>query len=321
MSISIDTIHIDLPCQSNINLKNNSDLIDCQTGEVKFSVGYNNCIKVRQFKSNVRIEVSLPKLLKGNNIYALNYLETLEAIELIEQKLETSIRKGVIRRLDIFVNIETEHKTENYFRYLVGCRFMSMRSVVGKTSLYFKNNSREINIYDKISKIKSVNTNEPVNTKLPVEFIRKNITRIENRYKNTFLVKKFDKEFIVDNLFNPNTFLRLINLFIEDYGLIYKENKSVIDFSKINSKRNLLEQLANEGIKAMGGVSEVMELIDASRPFNNTRKEYFSRRKSEVREIANNPNFTYKNSLLEELNTKVEQAYQNSILELSHYLA
>lgn len=321
MSISADTIHIELPYQSFTKLKNNSTMIDSDTGEIKFSVGYHDCIKVRKFKNKVRIEVSLPKLLKGNNIYSLSYNEIKYAIILIERKLGISIRKGIIRRIDIFLNIETDYKTENYFRYFVGCRYMALRSIVGKTSLYFKNGSREINIYDKIAKILSEIKKDPINNKLPIEFVGKNITRIENRYKNTFLIKKFGKEFTVENLFNSKIFLMLINLFIDDYNLIHTENKSIIDFSKIDSKKSLLEQLANEGIKAMGGLSEVMELIDASRPFNeNIRKEYYSRRKKEVKDIANNPKFTYQGKLLEELNTKVEQAYQNTIFEIRKFM-
>lgn len=320
MSISLDTIYIELSYQDyqskTISLKNNSDTIDSETGEIKFSVGYHDGIKVRKFKSKVRIECSLPRLLKGHNIYSLNYEEVMKALKLMEKKLGISLRNGIIRRLDIFLNVETEHEAENYFRYLASCKYLTTRIIVGKTSLYFKNESREINFYDKIAKILSDKQ------QVPFEYLGKNITRIENRYKNSFLVKKFGKNFTVENLFDPHYFLLLINLFMTDYDLIYKENKAIADFTKITSKKELLVQLSNKGIEALGGVTEVLELIEASRYYNkNIRDEYFSRRKKEVRDIAQSKDFTMKMNLVEELNLKVQHSFMQSrnYLKINNY--
>lgn len=98
------------------------------------------------------------------------------------------------------------------------------------------------------------------------------------------------------------------NLLIDNYNSILKLKQVSLDFSKINSKKSLLEQLANEGIKSLGGVNKVLEMIDESRLFNsNIRKEYPSRRKADVREISKLKNATFERNLITELTEKINE--------------
>lgn len=299
-----DTIHIELPHQNMIDLQNNRLYIDDKTGEIISSIGYLDCIKVIQYSYCLRIEFSFPKFLKGNNIYSLEYWEVLEAIRKIELELGISLREGIIRRIDIFKNAETKYKPINYFRYLGDCRFF-IRSVV-KSTLYYKNNSREMYLYDKINEVIAKGGI------IPNELLGKNLMRLECRYKNSFL-KKFAKKqnlesLKVKDLFDEKTYFSLNNLIVENYNSIFKLNKTSMDFSKINTKKSLLEQLANEGIKSLGGINNVFEMIEESRSSNvDVRKEYYSRRKADVREISKLKEATFESNLICELNDKINE--------------
>ncbi|MBL7881224.1 MAG: hypothetical protein JNN23_15425 [Chryseobacterium gambrini] len=279
------------------------------TGELKYSEGYYDCVKVRQFGDFIKIECSLPKLLKRDNVFSLSYREILEALNIISRELDIDIKNGKISRIDLFTDIVTEHSAKEYFRYLGDSKHYKMRFIVGETSLYYKNRkSREINFYDKIKEL----TNRKQH--IPNEFLNKNITRIEVRY-GTFLKNIMNRKLNVIDLYNPEIFLKLIDCFISDYKSIHKENKAILDFSKFSSKKDLLNQLATIGIDFLGGTQHVLEMIDASRHLNinSVRPEYFSRRKAEIKEITSSPNYVKTVKLVEELNSKVEIACQKTI--------
>lgn len=305
----VDTIWIELSNQYIKGLRNKSDTIDSETGEVKYSVGYSGCIKVREVKGKMIIECSLPKLLKGDNIYSLNYFEVVMALQLIEEKLGISIMKGTIRRLDCEITVESIYKPSTYFRYLGNCKYY-LRTEIQKTSLYYFNNSRVINIYDKLKERKDKKE------LLPIEFEGKNLLRFECRYKNKYLktiAKKNCLEVLkIEDLINPTIFINISEIIFQEYKSIDKLNTPVIiNFNNsARSKLNLTKNLANMAIKLLGGVQVVQEMIDASRPYNeDVRSEYFSRRKKDIKEIATYSNMELTENFISEIDQKIKEKY------------
>lgn len=312
----VDTIWIELSNQYINGLRNKSDTIDSETGEVKYSVGYLDGIKVRQARGKKIIECSLPKLLKGNNIYSLNYKEVVRVVELIEKKFGISIMEGIIRRLDCEITIESIYKPNTYFRYLGNSKYYT-RKELQKTSLYYSNNSRVINIYDKVKERKDKKEI------LPIEFEGKNLLKFECRYKNIALKKIANKNFLevlkVEDLINPTIFNNISETIFNEYKAIDKLNTPVIiNFNNsARSKLNLTKNLANMAIKLLGGVQVVQEMIDASRPYNeDVRSEYFSRRKKDVKDIATSENMVLTENFISEIDQKIKEKYlliKNSI--------
>ncbi len=307
----VDTIWIELQNQNIDNLQNRSDTIDCKTGEVKYSVGYSDCIKIKKFCEKTIIECSLPKLLKGNNIYSLNFHEVLNAIKLIEQKLGISVSNGIIRRLDCELTIEALHTPSNYFRYFGNSKYY-IRKELNYTSLYYSNKSRVINIYDKIIEIRD--KKEIV----PNEFKGLNLLRFECRYKNRYLkrlAKQNSKEVLrIKDLIHPKTYQNISNVVFNEYEAIDKLNEPIIlNFNdSVKSKADLMKNLANIAINYLGGVNKVQEMIDSSRPFNkNVRNEYFSRRKKDIINIASTSNMKLTKNLIDEINQKVRKKYHS----------
>ena len=306
-----DTIYIDLPIQSIKDLDNESDTIDTETGEVKYSVGFTDCIKIRKVGEVMKVECSLPKLLKRNNIYSLSYSEVKLALKKIEDKLGISIQHGIIRRLDCHYTFETELKVREYFRYLGDCRYFT-RSVINADSLYYSNKSRTFNFYDKTKEIK--NKRDIV----PAEFVGKNIIRCEFRYKSKYLKiissKLGIEKLRVEDLQDRNIYNQIAEFVFVDYQSITKIKNFYFDAGAFSTKAKLLEQLAFYGLQQMGGLNAVLDMIEASRAFNkDILPEYISRRKAEVRKIMKCDVQNLEGNCIKEIESKIRLIHTKNI--------
>ncbi len=303
--MTIDTIHIDLPPNQIPNISNWKDLVNGETGEIISSRGDLEEIIVYRNALRVRIQCSLPKLLKGNNIYNLTYDETIAAFTKIENLLGISLKDGIVRRIDFFVNIETNFVPQTYFKYLSDSRYY-IRTLVGKTSLYYKNGNREIIFYDKIQEIKK-NKRYNGEDEVPSAFIGKNILRLECKYKNAFLKNMFKKSLKVKDIYSRDFFSLLNERIYLEYICISKINRFTFDMSKIKTTTDLKTQLTRIGIEKLGGVNSVLEMIDAERGSPHiTHKKYFSNWKSEVKELGRIKNHTFNSNFADELTHKIE---------------
>lgn len=298
----IDTIHIELSRAVVPSLRIHQAFIDADTGELKHEIGYAGCIKVKKYSHVIRIECSLPKLLSGSNIFFLSYAEILKSIEKIEQILEVSLRDGIIRRIDHFVNISTNYTPSSYFRYLGNVRYLT-RIPVGKTSLYYKNDVRELCFYDKIAEIKSCNNDESIPQNVA------HLLRIEYKLRNTVLKKLFGRVIRVTDLYNKNIVIKLIRELYRAYVVIFKDAKPSLEAMSINSHKIFVQQLASLGIESCGGSSKVLEMIENTRlKFPDLPSEYISRRKREVRNMTKIMGITKDHESIIELDTKVTEA-------------
>ncbi len=307
-----DTIYIDLPIQSIKDLDNKSDTIDSETGEVKYSVGFTDCIKIRKVGEVMKVECSLPKLLKGNNIYSLSYSEVRLALKMIEDKLGVSIQQGIIRRLDCHYTFITILRVREYFRYLGDCKYF-VRSNIQSDSLYYSNDSRVFNFYDKIKKIKR--------GVIPEEFAGKNVMRCEFRYKNEHLKiissKLGIEKLKVKNIMDRRIYNQIAELVFADYQSITKIKHSYFNENLLSSKAKFFEQFVFDGIQANGGLNVVLSSIDASRPYNtNINPEYFSRRKAEIRKIMKYDKQNNEGDCISEINDLIEKIQYQRLNEI-----
>jgi hypothetical protein len=305
LSISVDTIHIEIPKQDFDDLLGKQTTVDSM-GEIKYEWGYKNCIKIIQCGNKTKLECSLPKLLRGNNVYCLSYYEILEAIKLIEKALNISLENGIVRRIDLFVNIETDDTPASYFRYLSDKKGLHRR-LHKKTTLYYENNNREICFYDKFKEMKKHGT------AIPNIFTGKNLMRVEYRIKNVFLKRIFG-HLSVKDLFSKKTMMILADNFMDEYSSIFKEKKPTINIDALHSIKIFKNYLLSEGIRFKGGLNEVLEMIDDSKLRNpNIRKEYFSRLKKEVKNISSLGGFAFNEKSIIELDKKFEEGFNKFI--------
>ena len=303
LSMSIDTIHIEIPKTEIKELVGRKTTIN-DLGEIEYEYSYKDCIKVIPLRNATKLECSLPKLLKRNNVYCLSHFGITEAIRKMEDILNVSLENGIIRRIDVFVNIDTNHIPKSYYRFFTDLRYFD-REIKKKTTLYYTNGNRELYLYDKLIEM------EDKETDIPDECICQNLMRIEYRIKNVHIKKLFGKCLHIEDLFLQKTMLILIEDFKKVYFDIYSEKKASINLSNCCSIKDFGNCLMKEGIAALGGINDVLEIIDDLKLRNpKLRKENFSRLKAKTKKVSNMNGFSHEESYVMELDKKFMRGYE-----------
>lgn len=295
--------------QTTAKLLDDSSYINNSTGEIKYTQGYMACVKVKKFADRIRLECSLPKLMYGNNIKSLSILEIKTALDYIGKLLKINIWDGIVRRLDLEFTIETKYEVPEYFKFFGSSKYYK-RSEIQKTSLYYQNNSRVVNIYDKIHAVKVGRES------VPNEYLDKNLMRFECRYKNK-LLSKFASDvgiqtLMVKDIIRPDIFAYLMKQILGEYQAIHKINEPILNFD-VTSKIMFNQQMIRLAIDNMGGLNRVLEKIDSIKILNpEISKEHFSRRKKEMRDLCK---ISVENipSIIKELDNKIYNEYLSKI--------
>ena len=82
----------------------------------------------------------------------------------------------------------------------------------------------------------------------------------------------------------------------------------------VNIPTDIDKMLINKGLESLGGVTEFEKQLNISKQFSDKKSDFFSKAKSRIRKIAKLPSITLEGKLLSELNSKIEIAYQKTIL-------
>ena len=314
LSLSIDTIHLEIDRVDIENLVGHKSTVDTESGVIENEFGFSDCIKISHYKDKwtnkdkTRIECSLPKLLKKNNVYCLSFYGIETAIRQIEVtlNLKTPLDDAIVRRIDFFVNIETENPPSSYFRFLTDSRYF-VRSIVGKTTLYYKNKNREIYFYDKI---KEMSDNQ---IDIPDEYNGKHLMRIEYRLYNTYIKSLFDKKALPlkDLLSKEETMIKLIDDFKAVYFSIIREKKATIDINRCCSVIELRDCIMKKGIEAIGGDNSALEIIADLKLRNpNIPTKSIGRLRSKVNDVSNMRGLTIDEDSIIELDEKFMNGYE-----------
>jgi len=313
-AMAIDTIHLEIDRVDIENLVGQKAIIDTESGVIENEFGYSNCIKISHYKDKwtnkdkTRIECSLPKLSKRNNVYCLSSYEIKAAIKKIEVilNLKIPLDDAIVRRIDFFVNIETDYPPSSYFRFLSDSRYF-VRSIVGKTTLYYKNKKREICFYDKIKEMLDNQTD------IPNEYNDKNLMRIEYRLKNTYIKSLFDDKVLLlkDLLSKEETMIKLMDDFREVYFGIFREKKVTITLKKGRLVKDFDNLLRSEGIKAKGGINSVLEIIDDLNVRENLSPESLYKLKKKAKSISKMNGLSSDDKRIIELDEKFMSGYED----------
>ena len=143
----------------------------------------------------LRADLSIPKLLFGANLQLPDEAEIREALEIISNNIE--IRSGLefdafsadMCRLDYSVNLEFDPKLVKAVigRYRNFDVLRLLRHTIGNETVYFKNKSRTIKIYDKHAEVCAKKTS------LDVQEQSRGIIRTEYGLLNAVSIKNFAK--------------------------------------------------------------------------------------------------------------------------------
>jgi hypothetical protein len=247
-----DTIHMSVP----FSLNHDDEIIINDDFYIKYNPNWNRLM----------VNVSIPKLLYGNNIAEINENDIDRFFNIVHKKINDLFHKEVDRehwqvyRLDFSKNFKLENQKQvtSYIHNLSKIKLSRKQTITyGQETVSFKNRSQIVNFYDKLAEMKH---NKVDNNLLEQS---KNVLRFEIQCKKDVLKQYTKKRKAVDLLTNEmyqqvmNDILERVNTKLENI-----HNESDIDpalfdiftyskLEKIYAFSHFIDELGESFIRAI----------------------------------------------------------------------
>lgn len=285
-------------------------------GKTKFVRGKKGKIQVSRKNGYIQFTLNPAVYLYGNNFYTVNYKEFIRMIGEIEKDLGFSIKYGIVRILHPQATIEVAQKPQYYFNTLSNSPRLHRSEE--KTTLYYKTLGKGkykiLLFYDK---------KKQAGRSIPEDFKDGEYLRFENQYNSTFIksiAKKMGKsQILIQDFIQPDVYKLFINQWYKEYDNICKENQFIFNPENIKSPSDFDAPLICMCIESLGGIKGFEKMLEATKPYINRPSDFFSKIRSRYRDICANTKTTQESSLLSELNSKIDLAYENTFAEIENY--
>ncbi len=109
-------------------------------------------------EEGVKVQCSLPKLLRGHSLGNMGIADVEDSFILISDLLHLPMYKAKVSKFDFAWNLEMDYSPDVYMRYLG--RNNRYTRLENPTSLCYNLPSRNLNFYDKVKEMKS--NNDPI---------------------------------------------------------------------------------------------------------------------------------------------------------------
>lgn len=226
----------------------------------------------------LRADLSIPKLLYGENVQLPDEADIQEALEIITNNIE--LRSGLefdvfsaeMCRLDYSVNLEFDPKMVKAVigRYRNFDAARLLRHTIGNETVYFENKSRKIKIYDKHAEVCAKKTS------LDVQAQSKGIVRAEYGLLNADNIRSFAARLGFQGT-SANEMLSQENI-----HAAHRELSELLKFASINFSPDRKIRLAFEQTKDVKEAMQLSSFIEAVDCFGEGfyRNEAFKMSKS-----------------------------------------
>jgi hypothetical protein len=284
------------------NLTNLSESYRQETGQT-YITGHAGNLRVGISEHGVSITGSLPKFYTGTNLHTLSRSDCRRAFEMMADTLHLPVQRAKVSRVDVGLNLLTDHKPELYYPYFGQSRYYTR--LTQPKSITYQNNLRSVKAYNKIAESKSKGV------VIPEVYAGKNLLRFEVCYMQR-LSKQFKQAFITpDTLTEEGFYIGLIDRWCKEYEAIQKTRLVNMDTSKIRSPKDYLKQVIALTIQEKG-LDTFLHHVDLLREQNTFDKpEYYSRLRSEIKKLSGANGTAEEPELIQELNKKVGRAKQH----------
>jgi len=239
------------------------------TGIIVTQTNYKDCF-FNLSPNYLTVSVKLPKLLYGTNQINFTRSDAELSLKRLQNLLGIDISQAKITRIDIAYNFEVSHPIETYLKLLCS-RDRMKRWTVSNESLYFKDQRKELNFYNKV--VQLTDTNQPVLSKN----IKKNILRYELRIKSGLNKILGHNEITCATLIDESFYRSLVGLWYNEYQAIVKLHYA----PATNYGKNLTEfkkYLMMAGVEKIGA-SEVYYIVDSNPEFKSFPKVRYNIKK------------------------------------------
>lgn len=252
----------------------------------------------------VSVYGSLCKSICGNNFITLSHSTIVDALRSVEDVFCIPLSEWIVTRLDVANNFLMDKPTICYmsrFGTLAHYKHLPMSD----NGVYYKQTSREVNIYDKIADAKHKRQGIPPN------FCDRNVLRIELRAKRG---KRSVKETF--KLPAPMTAAMLCDLafyaavIVDGYVNLLKSINYVNDMEINLNHLTTLKEVDRMGraalIEKAGGINEMLQLIDRRRSEGAITRKQASDLRRTFKAISNHDEVLLPNADVAELQAKIE---------------
>ena len=259
-------------------------------------------LKVVASKWQVKVkDASLCKWYLGDNFQELGRGTTQQAIEKLSDDLHLPMDRATITRLDVGVNIITQHPPATYLNHLgVLANAKRLQQPIG---LYYSKRDEVLCFYDKVMECKAHNE------LLPPLYRGRNVLRYEQRYLHR-LPSRLSVPVVTGGLLYDEAFyIALLDRFLKTYKAINKINDIKPNFKVMKGKKDLQRFGVLSLIERLGGEIELTNQInEAQQRGELTSKQAYDLR-NEVRKACEiKDGFTEPNEQITELDKKISEA-------------
>ena len=231
----IDTIHFRIEGRQNFKmelLESGTEHIKRETGESYTKFKIKNLL-ISNYNNACTIKGSMARYYLGDNSKTLSLLTFREAVKQLEYDLGIDLMNAKVTRIDIAANFRLTHPIYQYLKYLKQNNYLKICDFNNGRGKLFKNKSRAKNFYDK-----SITRDE---NKLRYEYQLKNSKTIRNKLNMP--------EVTVKNVCSQSTYIKLIELWRNEYYLILRKKKVNHNIEKIRTPTELKLYLAKIGLQ------------------------------------------------------------------------
>lgn len=292
--------HIDLLAELPILL--DEDSVDyCQKNNEDYVKGNIGNISVSIYKTGVSISGSLSRYYFGDNFNTLSFEQIALAFERLGAQLNIPIEKAKLQRLDIAENFVVDHPAFHYYQFLGDLpRYNRTEQSNG---IYYSQTNFQICVYDK------ANEKKDKRKAIPEEYRELNVFRYEYRFLKKVGTNLTKKPVYVADLLNPEFFKEILQVYLEKFVNINKQNEASNNAVLYTKDRvGLRNHLYYLGVQSSGGEGLVIKKIKLDRKHkvikNGTQA---TRMIQDVKKACKLGPFNSKSILIEELEQKVHE--------------
>lgn len=287
-----DTLHFWLdrallnnnPFQVALNLSN---AVESSSNRGYYIKGGIDNFRVSVSESGISVQGSLSKFYFGNNIQTLSLQQTFEAIQMLSDRLQVSLFEAKVTRIDFGTVLITNKSPETYFKYLGNKRYFE-RVQKTKHSLTYETKKRVLSFYDKSLEAKKNKIS------IPEQFKDKNLLRYELRFLNTVCTQLNEKEITGATLCKQAFYLKLVQLWKDEYTSIEKINtNNKIDYSRISTPKDAKDELLKSLLleKDITCINSFVKDLKANSVFKYAKD--YTRLQNDIKSFLNNSSNKY----------------------------
>ena len=259
-------------------------------------------LKVVASKWQVKVkDASLCKWYLGDNFQELGRGTTQQAIEKLSDDLHLPMDRATITRLDVGVNIITQHPPATYLNHL-GVLANAKRLQQPK-GLYYSKRDEVLCFYDKVMECKAHNE------LLPPLYRGRNVLRYEQRYMHRIHSRLKVPAVTGATLYDEAFYMAVLERFFKTYKAIKKINNIKPNFKIMKGRKDFQRMGVLSLIERLGGEIELTNQInEAQQRGELTSKQAYDLR-NEVRKACEiKDGFTEPNEQITELDKKISEA-------------